>query len=129
MSAVLGDVTYTVAEADRAYRIWVRDGRLVGLPVKRRRRLPLLDLVAQDFEPGQAYRADQVRDALARWHPDTAALGRYLVEEGFLDRLPDGSRWWRSGGTVDLDEGREVPGRLRSSGPGGPARAARRPSG
>jgi hypothetical protein len=80
---------------------WVRDGRLVGLPRKRSRRLPLLDLVAQDFDPGVAYGHDAVRRRLQRWHPDTAALGRHLVDEGFLDRLPDGTRWWRCGGTVE----------------------------
>jgi hypothetical protein len=100
---VLGEVRYTTAEAERAYRTWVRDGRLVGMPARRRRRLPLLDLVAQDFEPGKAYSAAQVRARLRRWHHDHATLGRYLVDEGFLDRLPDGSRWWRSGGTVDLE--------------------------
>ena len=121
---VLGEVTYTAAEAERAYRTWVRDGRLVGLPAKRRRRLPLLDLVAQDFEPGVAYGAADVRDRLSRWHPDHAALGRYLVDEGFLDRLPDGSRWWRSGGTVDL-RSRGID--LRPSGPGGRAKGGTRP--
>lgn len=100
---MLGEVSYSRAIAAHAYRTWVRDGRLVGLPAKRSRRLPLLDLVAQDFEPGRVYGADQVDQALARWHPDTAALRRYLVDEGFLDRLPDGSRWWRCGGSVDLD--------------------------
>jgi hypothetical protein len=99
---VLGQRNYSVAEAMRAYRIWVRAGRLTGFPAKRSRRLPLLDLVAQDFEPGQVYTDLQVEWALSRWHSDTAALGRYLVDEGFLDRLPDGSRWWRCGGTVDL---------------------------
>ena len=81
----------------------MHDGRLSGLPSKRSRRLPLLDLVAQDFEPGRTYSAGEVKAALERWFPDTTTLGRYLVDEGFMDRLPDGSHWWRSGGTVDLD--------------------------
>lgn len=100
---VLGDVEHSAEDAARAYRTWVRDGRLAGLPAKRSRRLPLLDLVAQDFEPGETYSWQQVRRALARWFPDTTTLGRYLIDEGFMDRLPDGSVWWRSGGSVDLD--------------------------
>jgi hypothetical protein len=103
MVVVLGEVSYPASVAMHVYRTWVRDGRLVGLPAKRSRRLPLLDLVAQDFEPGLSYTARQVEGTLARWHSDSAALGRYLVDEGFLDRLADGSRWWRCGGTVDLD--------------------------
>jgi hypothetical protein len=75
---------------------------LVGLPAKRSRRLPLLDLVAQDFELGRTYTAQQTREILGRWLDDTTALGRYLIDEGFLSRLTDGSRWWRCGGTVDI---------------------------
>jgi len=102
---VLGEPPHSPEEAARAYRTWVRDGRLAGLPAKRSRRIPLLDLVAQDFEPGRTYSAEEVREALERWFPDATTLGRYLVDEGFMDRLPDGSAWWRSGGTVDLDVG------------------------
>jgi hypothetical protein len=86
-------------DVDQVYRIWVRDGRLRGLPAKRSRRLPLLDLVAQDFEPGKAYSAPQVKEILSRWLDDHTALGRYLVDEGYLNRFDDGSHWWRSGGT------------------------------
>lgn len=100
---MLGDLSYSAEEAAKVYRTWVRDRRLLGFPAKRSRRLPLLDLVAQDFEPGVSYTADEVEIRLARWHPDTSTLRRYLVDEGFLDRFPDGSRWWRCGGTVDLD--------------------------
>jgi hypothetical protein len=100
---MLGSPGYPDAVATRVYRTWVRDGRFVGFPAKRSRRLPLLDLAAQAFEPGETYSASEVDRALARWHPDTSTLRRYLVDEGFLDRLADGSRWWRCGGTVDLD--------------------------
>lgn len=100
---MLGAPRYDQALARRVYQTWVRDGRLIGLPAKRSHRVPLLDLVAQEFEPGRSYTADQVDEAVARWHPDTAAVRRYLVDEGFLDRFEDGLRWWRCGGTVDLD--------------------------
>ena len=36
---------------------------------------------------------------LAQVHPDTAALRRYLVDEGILDR--ERGEYWRSGGTFD----------------------------
>ena len=110
METVLGAPRYSADVATRAYRAWVREGRLLGFPAKRSRRIPLLDLVAQEFEPGVTYTADEVEARLGRWHPDTATLGRYLVDEQFLARLPDGSRWWRCGGTVDLD----VTPRLRA---------------
>ena len=36
----------------------------------------------------------------ARFHPDYAALRRYLVENGFMTR--EDSVYWRSGGTFDV---------------------------
>ena len=77
------------------------DGRLASIPTKISKRLVVLDLVAQDFELGEIYPEARVNEILRRRHPDHAALRRYLVEEGFLDRR-DGT-YWRSGGTVDID--------------------------
>lgn len=76
------------------------DGRLVRIPTKRSKRRRLLDRVAQRFEPGERYTERQVNAELASLHDDTAALRRYLVDEGFLDRA-DGE-YWRSGGTVEV---------------------------
>jgi hypothetical protein len=75
-----------------------RDGRLVQLPARRSRRLIVLNRLAQRFEPGRRYRERDVNAVLRDVHDDTAALRRYLVDEGFLDR--SGGEYWRSGGTV-----------------------------
>jgi len=48
---------------------------------------------------GQTYDEAQVNNSLRAWHDDVAALRRYLVEEGFLERR-DG-RYWRAGGTIE----------------------------
>jgi hypothetical protein len=74
-----------------------RDGRIVSIPVQRTKRLALLDRLAQEFEPGRHYTEKQVDAALRAFHDDHAALRRYLVDEGFLDR--SGGEYWRSGGT------------------------------
>jgi hypothetical protein len=79
-------------------RPFVRDGRLVALPRKHRVRLVLLDLLAQEFEPGRHYAESEVDDLLRTVYPDHATLRRYLVDEDFLDR--DHGDYWRSGGTV-----------------------------
>ena len=59
---------------------------------RRGKRLPVLDRLAQEFDPGVKYSEREVNDALREFHPDVAALRRYLVEEGFMDRIPDGAR-------------------------------------
>jgi hypothetical protein len=74
------------------------DGRLLGIPAKHAKRLVVLDHLAQLFEPGERYPEVEVNLRLRAAHEDVAALRRYLVEEGFLDR--EGGIYWRIGGTV-----------------------------
>ena len=58
----------------------------------------ILDWLAQDFEPGRRYSEPMVNLILGSRHADTAALRRYMVDDGLLDRA-DGL-YWRSGGTI-----------------------------
>ncbi len=76
------------------------DGTLRDIPTKLRKRLVVLDLLAQQFDIGVHYEEAEVNARLRAFHPDVAALRRHLVEEGFLDRRQ--GRYWRSGGTVEL---------------------------
>jgi len=80
------------------------EGRLHTIPSKRAKLLVVLDFLAQRFEPGVRYSEQQVNEILGDVHPDYAALRRYLVENGFLDRAHQENNWfyWRSGGSVDV---------------------------
>lgn len=73
------------------------DGTLRTIPGKHAKLLVVLDHLAQAFEPGRTYPEPEVNEVLGRFHPDFAALRRYLVENDFLTR-EDGV-YWRSGGT------------------------------
>ena len=88
------------ADEQRVLRAFVRDGRLVQIPTARSKRLVVLDLLAQEFEPGRRYSEAMVNLVLQRWHDDHAALRRYLVDEGFLSR--EAGEYWRSGGSVSV---------------------------
>ena len=57
-------------------------------------------LVWSDIPNDRLMRYDEtdVNNRLRAFHPDVAALRRYLVEEGFLDR--ESGVYWRTGGTV-----------------------------
>ena len=76
------------------------DGRLRTIPTKLSKLVVVLDHLAQAFEPGRTYREPEVNDVLQRFHPDYAALRRYLVENGFMTR--EDGWYWRSGGTFAL---------------------------
>lgn len=77
------------------------DGRLVRIPAKHTKRLVVLDLLAQEFVPGERYDESEVNNRLRPFHDDVAALRRYLVENLFLAR--EAGVYWRTGGSVDLD--------------------------
>jgi hypothetical protein len=93
------DLQDALRDKDAVIRsFFAADGTLKTIPTKIRKRLVVLDRLSQEFEPGEKYDEATVNNRLRAFHPDVAALRRYLVEEGFLDRA-DG-RYWRSGGTV-----------------------------
>lgn len=76
------------------------DGQLRTIPAKHSKLLVVLDHLAQEFEPGRRYAETEVNEILRRFHPDHAALRRYLVENGFMTR-EDGV-YWRSGGSFEV---------------------------
>ena len=89
-----------LTDRDAVLRAFVRpDGSLSTIPTKIRKRLVVLNEMAQQFEVGQTYDETAVNNLLRSWHDDVVALRRYLVEEGFLERR-DGL-YWRAGGTVE----------------------------
>jgi hypothetical protein len=79
---------------------FIKNGRLVIMPSKRSKLLVVLDHLAQEFEPGRTYPEAEVNEVLTRYNDDYAALRRYLVDEGFMDR--EAGVYWRSGGSVDV---------------------------
>jgi hypothetical protein len=85
--------------ARKVLRAFVVDGRLQSIPVSPAKRMVVLDWLAQAFEPGKTYSEQMVNLALGQRHADTAALRRYLVDNGFLERAE--GRYWRAGGTVE----------------------------
>ncbi len=76
------------------------EGRLRSIPAKHGKLLVVLDHLSQEFEPGRTYPEAEVNDILSRFHPDYAALRRYLVENGFMTR--EHNVYWRSGGTFEV---------------------------
>lgn len=86
------------SEVRRVIKVFVIDGRITQIPTASAKRRILLDWLAQEFEVGRRYSEAMVNLTLGRYHQDTAALRRYMVDEGILDR--DAGQYWRSGGTV-----------------------------
>ena len=88
-------------ERARVLRSFFKDGRLQSMPVARSKRQIVLDVLSQDFEPGKRYSEKQVNLIVGKRFADTAAVRRYLVDEGFLEREGGGGKYWRAGGTFE----------------------------
>jgi hypothetical protein len=88
-------------DEEAVLRTFFRSGRLTEIPMKRSKRVIVLPRVALEFEAGRRYDEKEVNAMVGRFYNDYAALRRYLVDEGFLDR--DHGEYWRSGGRVEVD--------------------------
>lgn len=73
--------------------------RLIEIPSSRSKRLLVLEKIALAFEPGRRYPERDVNFTIQLVHPDYAAIRRYMIDEGLMDRA-DGA-YWRIGGRVD----------------------------
>ena len=70
-------------------------GRLVAIPVQRKKRLAILRWLVEDFQPGRRYTEAEVNGIISRRYHDYAALRRYLVDEELMQRRS--SIYWRTG--------------------------------
>ena len=71
----------------KVLRSFFRDGRLVSIPAQdRKKRIVLRLLLELCFPEDRAYPEKEVNQRLALFHPDVAALRRYLVDFRFMTR-------------------------------------------
>jgi hypothetical protein len=74
-------------EREKVVRAFLREGRLVSIPAKPRKRDLLLPVILDRcFPEDRAYEEKEVNMRLALLHPDVAALRRYLVDGGLMTR-------------------------------------------
>lgn len=75
-----------------------RGMQLTEIPAAEARRRAVLRVLLDEFEPGRYYAEAEVRRILRKFHPDDAALRRYMVDEGMLVREARTRTYWRGGG-------------------------------
>lgn len=71
------------------------DGSLKQIPAQGSKLLILLNFIVDVFAFDTNYTEKEVNTVLRRFHVDTAALRRYLVDNGLMARESNGSRYWR----------------------------------
>jgi hypothetical protein len=69
------------------------DGTLKSIPTQHKKLMVILNHLVRDFEVGKQYTEAQVNQMLRRYHEDTAALRRYMVDNQLLAR--EKGIYWR----------------------------------
>jgi hypothetical protein len=74
-------------DVERMLRGFFKDGRLITIPAKERKRLVVLRYLRdQVFTEDRTYSEAEVNQRLALFHRDVAALRRYMVDAGLVTR-------------------------------------------
>lgn len=71
-----------------------RDGTLRSIPTQQKKLMVILRYLVKDFKPGVKYPESEVNRILRRHHEDTAALRRYMADNGLLKR--EKGIYWRA---------------------------------
>ena len=71
------------------------DGSLISIPAKSVKRIAVLQHIASDLSPGTKYPEKELNLIIAKYHDDTAAIRRYMIEYGILDRVSESVYWVR----------------------------------
>lgn len=71
------------------------DGTLKQIPAPGAKLLIILNFMVDAFAFDTIYTEKEVNTLLRRFHVDTAALRRYLVDSGLMARESDGTKYWR----------------------------------
>ncbi len=72
------------------------DGALKSIPNQHKKLVAVLSYLVKNFEPGTKYPESLVNQMLRKYHEDTAALRRYMVDNGLLKR--EKGIYWRPEG-------------------------------
>jgi hypothetical protein len=83
----VNDEPRRLTELEKVIRAFIRDGRLVSIPARPRKRELLLPYILDTcFPEAREYEEKEVNQRLALLHPDVAALRRYLVDGRLMTR-------------------------------------------
>lgn len=72
---------------------FIQENRIKTIPARHQKRVLVLSWLADQFDWDVRYTEAEISERLKAYHPDYAALRRYLVDEGFMQR--EHGLYWR----------------------------------
>jgi hypothetical protein len=80
-------------EEDKVLKTFFRDGRLLALPARAKKKLIVLDQFCRLFGRGRTYTEKEVNEKILSVYDDYVTVRRYLVDYGYFEREKDGSEY------------------------------------
>ncbi|MFZ7103250.1 MAG: DUF2087 domain-containing protein [Peptococcaceae bacterium] len=98
-TARMVDDRYNITEEENAkilqkYFVHGLNGPLKTFAMKEKSKLVVLRQISKSFAADRLYSEKEIDGILANIYEDYVTLRRYLIDYGFMDRTPDGSRYW-----------------------------------
>ena len=73
------------------------DGTLISIPTKSAKKIAVLNVIASKLSPDTKYPEKELNAIIANFHDDTAAIRRYMIEFGILERNTQSVYWLSRG--------------------------------
>jgi DNA-binding HxlR family transcriptional regulator len=83
----------------KVLKTFIKRGRLTQFPAQYKKRLIILEKIAEEFEPGRVYSEQEVNQILVEFHEDVATLRREMIDHKLMSR--EAGRYWRVGRDSD----------------------------
>ena len=81
------------ADVEKIEQFFREDGTLISIPAKSSKRLAVLYRIAGQFTAGTKYSEKELNEIVARFHEDTAAIRRYMIENHIMERDRESVYW------------------------------------
>ena len=91
--AHLVEINKTDDPEQKILQTFIEDSRIKEIPARRQKRFVVLQWLVNQFEHDVRYPEAEMNARLKKYHPDNAALRRYLIENGLMQR--EGGFYWR----------------------------------
>jgi len=77
---------FTKDEKTKTIQTFFKNGKLVSLPTKRKKRVYILEKIWQSFSPNRVYSESEVNEIIRGYYNDFCTIRRELVDNGFMVR-------------------------------------------
>ena len=74
-------------------QFFAEDGTLISIPARNSKKIEVMKRIAQEFSAGVVYPEKAVNEIIARFHSDTAAIRRHMIEFGIMERNTKSEYW------------------------------------